>query len=184
MLGFFPKSTVAIEGKSSEQWSLTRSSKSRTTSSVNSQYQALVPKNTVATKGDIITIDSEKYFVTAIERSFVNTVAKLYKANCIISIAEIKKHFTSGVNDYLYESPVATSIPAYFEEVTAKMQQWDQGLLATTTTRFLVSDNTAVKATYRIKNGTENAIVNGVNTSNFPGLLWVQCTIDTRVTKV
>lgn len=183
MLGFFPKSTVVIEGKSNEQWSLTRASKSRTTSSVNSQYQALVPKDTVATKGDIATIDSEKYFVTAIEKSFVNIVAKLYKANCTVSIAEIKKHFTSGVNDYLYESPVVTSIPAYFEEVTAKMQQWDQGLLATTTTRFLVSDDIAVKATYRIKNGTENTMVNGVNTSNFPGLLWVQCTVDNRVTK-
>lgn len=183
MLGFFPKVTVSITGKPDEQWSITRAGRGKTTVAINSQYQCLVPKSTKAVKGDIVTIDSEKYFVTTLESSFVNTIIKLYKANAVIDIVRVTKHYTGANQDYLYEVPVSLVVPTYFEDITGKMQQYDQGILATSTRRFLMPLNALVKLQDRVKFNNEVMQITAINTSKFPNLYEIQTTTDTRVTR-
>lgn len=187
MLGFFPKVTVSITGKPDEQWSITRAGRGKTTVAINSQYQCLVPKSTKAVKGDIVTIDSEKYFVTTLESSFVNTIIKLYKANAVIDIVRVTKHMiivnNISTNDYSYEVPVSLVVPTYFEDITGKMQQYDQGILATSTRRFLMPLNALVKLQDRVKFNNEVMQITAINTSKFPNLYEIQTTTDTRVTR-
>lgn len=184
MLGFFPKQTVTIPGFSDEQWSITRVGRGKTQSSINNQFQALVPKNTKVTKGTVVTSDGEDYFVITLEKSFVNTVCQLRKANAVIDIVRITKHFTGTVQDYLYEVPVSLTVPTFYEDITGKMQQYDQGILATSTRRFLMPMNSNVKLQDRIKFNSEIMQITALNSSLFPGFIQAQTMVDTRVTKV
>lgn len=184
MLGFFPKTLVLIEGKAPEQWSITRAGRGKSTVAINSQFQCLVPRNTKAVKGDIVTIEGNKHFVTTVEKSFVNTVAKLYLVNCEIDIVEIKKHMVGKNKLWDYEEVKVSDVPSYFEDITARMAQYDFGLLPKVTRRFLVSNDVNIAVTDRVKFNGSNMMVEGIDTSKFIGLLWVQCSNDTRPTKV
>ena len=184
MLGFFPKTLVLIAGKEPEQWSITRAGRGKSTVAINSQFQCLVPKNTKVVKGDIVTIESQKHFVTTVEKSFVNTVAKVYLVNCEIDIVAIKKHMVGKDKLWDYEEVKASDVPSYFEDVTAKMAQYDMGLLPKVTRRFLISSRAPIAITDRVKFNGSNMMVEGIDTSKFTGLLWVQCSNDTRSTKI
>lgn len=184
MLGFFPKKTISITGFPDEQWSITRIGRGKTENSINYKFQALVPKNTKTVIGNIITSESKNYFVTTLEKSFINTICQLKLSNATIDIVRVTKHFTATkVNDYDYEVLLHTAVTAYYEDVNGKMAQYDQGLLSTSTRRFLVP-MLSVKLLDRIKHGNDNLRVDGINTSSFPGLLWIQCSNDTRPYKV
>lgn len=188
MLSFFPKQTVTIPGFSDEQWSITRVGRGKTQTSINNQFQALVSKNTNVTKGAVVTSEGEGYFVITLEKSFVNTVCQLRKTNATIDIVRVTKHFTLNsqglqVQDYLYEVPVSLCVPAFYEDITGKMQQYDQGILATSTRRFLIPMNSNVKLQDRIKFNSENMVITAINSSLFPGLLQIQTMVDSRVTR-
>lgn len=184
MLGFFPKSTVSIPSFPDEQWSITRVGRGKSSNSINYQFQALIPKNSKVVIGNLVSVTGEDYFVTTLEKSFVNTVCQLRKTNATIDIVRVTKHYTATkVNDYDYEAPLFTSVTAFYEDVNAKLAMYDAGLLSTSTRRFLVP-LLSVKLLDRIKHNNENLRVDGINTSSYPGLLWIQCSVDTRATKV
>jgi hypothetical protein len=183
MLGFFPTQTVSIPDFPDEQWSITRVGRSKSTGSVNTRFEALVPKNTNVTNGAIVTIGGEGYFVTTLERSFINTVCQLRKANATIDIVRITPHFTGKVNDYDYEVPLFTDVTTFYEEITAKQQQYDMGLLAKTTRRFLVSMLNFATLD-RIKLNGKLMQIDDISASKYPELYQVQTSNDTRPTKV
>jgi len=183
MLGFFPKQAVAIPEFTDEQWSITRVGKGKISTAVNSQFKALVPKNTKASLGMLVASMTETYFVTTLEKSFVNTVCQLRKTNASIAVVRITPHYNAAkANDYNYEAPLYSVVTAFYEDVNARLAQFDAGLLSTSTRRFL-TPLVSLKLLDRIKHGDDNLRIDGINTSSYPGLLWIQCSPDIRPTK-
>ena len=183
MLQFFPKKTVNIPSHPDEQWSITRVGRGKTSASINNQFQALVPKNTNATTGNIVAIDGVAYFVLTLEKSFVNTICQLRRTNATISIVSIEKHFTpTKVNDYDYELPMHDNVTSFYEDINGRMALYDIGLKATATRRFIVPV-LPMKLTDRVKFNGENMLVEVINSSAYPGLLQIQCSPDNRKTK-
>jgi len=183
MLKFFPTKVVSIPNYPDERWSLTRVGRGKTSSSINIRHQALVPRNTNAMIGDIVTSENISYFVTTMEKSFINTVCQLIKSNAIIDIVRVTKHIVGKVIDGDYEAPLFTLVTAYYEDITGRMQQFDAGLKSTSTRRFL-TPILGYELLDRIKFDDEPMRIDGISTSAYPGLLWIQCSPDIRVTKV
>lgn len=174
-----------VTNKANESMFLTRKGRGNTVSAINNDKSALMQDDTKLDNGDIcIEVDNgDTYFVIAKQSSIDANRCQLRKTNCTIDIVEIKKHFTGKVNDYDYEVPLHTSVTAFYEDVSARMQQYDMGLLSKSTRRFLVPV-LDFKLTDRIKFNGEIMMVEGINATSYPGSLWVQCSPDTRKTKV
>lgn len=183
MLSFFPKQTVSIPSFPDEQWSITRVGRGKTSDSINNKFQALIPKATNIAIGNLVSSDGKDYFVLTKEKSFVNTVCQLKKANATIDILRVTKHFTaSKVNDYDYEVPLHTEVTVFYEEISGKMQQYDLGLSPKSTKKFLVP-KIPITLLDRIRINGTNACVEVINESSYPGLLSIQTSVDNRPTK-
>jgi hypothetical protein len=172
-----------IIGKPAEYFVLSRVGKGSSHNQLQNQFKAMLQDDTQVTNGDIVTIAGETYFVVA-KRTTANnsTMCHLYKCNCIVDIVRIQKHYTGSNYDYDMEVPLFTGKPSFYEDITGKMQLFEIGLLATSTRRFLLP-NIALKLLDRIKFNNEKMQVDAINTSSYPGLLMVQCSLDKRVTK-
>lgn len=184
--GYFRGTKVLglIAGKSDEYFNITRTGNGSSRGQINNVFKALMQSDTKVVDGDIVTIGTEKYFVVAKRSSATGTtMCQLNKANCTVSIVEIKKHFDSKkANDYDYEIPMHTDITAFYEDVSARMQMYDLGLISKSTRRFLVPV-LPMKLTDRIKFNGENMLIEGINATSYPGSLWIQCSPDMRKTK-
>jgi hypothetical protein len=167
----------SVQGKSNELMVATRKGKGATVSAVNNDKSALMQDNTAYTNGDLCTnlATNEKYFIVAKENSRDASRCQLKRVNCVIDIVEVKKHFDAKrLNDYDYEVPLHTNVSAFYEDISARMQQYDAGLLSKSTRRFL-TPKLDFKLTDRIKFNGKAMMVEDINTSSFQGMLWVQC---------
>ena len=174
------KKLSQCQGLADEYVVLKKNSRSSSRFTQNNIFGALLQDDTVYTNGLMLTIDGHKYFVVTRRDNVLSKTAQLYKANCSTSIVTIKKHYTSGTFDYYTESPAITVV-ALQKDITGKMQQFDAGLLPNTVKKFILKAD--VKLLDRIKLDEKNYQVNVVNSTEYEGLLEVQCSEDTRVTK-
>lgn len=175
----------SVQGKANEPIFTTRRGRGTSASVVNNDRSALMPHDTKYVNGDLCTkvSDGTTYFIVAQQFSSDAVNCQLKKTNAVIDIVRIKKHFTGKVNDYDYEVPLFTKVTAFYEEISGKMQQFDMGLKQTSTKKFLVPklDFALID---RIKINGQNAQIDVINESSYPGLLSVQTSVDTRSTKV
>lgn len=175
----------SVPTKTNEPIFTTRKGRGTSVSSVNNDKTGLMQDNTLFTNGDLCTEVStgDTYYIIAQQSSTDATRCLLKKTNAVIDIVRVTKHYTATkVNDYDYEVPLHTSIPCFYEEISGRMMQYDAGLKATSTRRFLVPVLN-FKLLDRIKINGNNAQIDVINESSYPGLLQVQTSIDLRNTK-
>jgi hypothetical protein len=170
-----------VVGKSNELIFVTRKGRRESATAMNNDKLGLLSDNTAIVVGDIVTTAGINYFVVSKQSSTESTSCQLRKANCVVSIVRIVKHYTNGTFDYNIESPLFSDVPSAFWDITGKMQQYDLGLSATTTKKFLIS-KLDVKLLDRIKVGVELFTVDVIGTSEYEGLLSIQCSPDKRPT--
>jgi len=176
----------SVTGKVNEYIATTRKGRGSSNSVVNNDRAGLIDGNTLFVNGDLCTnvSDGDKYFITAMQSSTDVVSCILKKTNATIDIVRVTKHYTGANQDYLYETSLYLAIPAFYEDTNTKMAMYDSGLLSTSTRRFLVPLSPLVKLLDRIKFNGEPMQIDGINTSTYQGMLWIQCSKDTRVTKV
>lgn len=176
----------SVAGKANELIFATRKGRGTTVSSINNDKAGLMQDNTLFSNADLCTEVSsgDTYYIVAKQSSTDATRCLLKKTNATIDIVRITRHFTaSKVNDYDYEVPLYTAIPCFYEEISGRMMQYDAGLKATSTRRFLVP-KLDFRLLDRIKINGNNACIDVINESSYPGLLSVQTSADTRPYKV
>lgn len=183
MINFFngQKKTVMVQNKGQEDIVITIIKRVADTIKSNHTFFALLSKDTKIANGDIIIDNNDKYFVVNVYNTYLSVQAKLYKANSVVQLARIVKHFTNGVQDGFTETIVA-EVPSLQETITANMKQFDAGLLPSTVKRFLLP-KVDVRLQDRIKLGSENYQVDSIDDTTYANLLYVQCSIDKRVVK-
>ena len=174
------KQLCTIQNKSNEYIVFKRVARSSSRFSENNIWHGLLQDITAITNGDIVTCGTDVYFVVAMRKSYLSNTAQLYKTNCSPTVVRLVKHYTNGTYDYNTETLVGATV-ALQEDITGKMQQFDAGLLPKTIKKFIVKAD--VKLLDRIKLGGKNYQVDSINTTAYEGLLEVQCSEDTRVTK-
>lgn len=178
------KELCTVQGKSSEYLVFKRRGKTNGRNEDNFVFGVLLQDNSALANGDIVTSpDGIGYFCVSRRDGYMSSKAQLQKVNATVDIVRVTKHFTGNVQDYLIEVPLVASVPAYYEDITGRMQQYDIGLKSTSTRRFMVPMLSQVKLLDRIKFNGEPMQIDGINTSTYQGLLWVQCSPDSRVTK-
>lgn len=175
----------SVPTKSNELIFTTRKGRGTTVSAINNDKTGLMQDDTLFSNADLCTevVTGDTYYIVAKQSSTDATRCLLKKTNAVIDIVRVTKHFTaSKVNDYDYEVPLHTSIPCFYEEISGRMMQYDAGLKATSTRRFLVPVMT-FKLLDRIKINGNNAQIDVINESSYQGLLQVQTSVDLRNTK-
>ena len=175
-----------VTGKPNELIFATRRGRSTAVSSVNNDKSAYLDANTTYTNGDLCTkvSNGDSYFITAMQRSQDAVNCQMKKTNCVIDIVSIKKHFTNKANDYDYEVPIHDSITAFYEEISGKQQQFDMGIKASTTRRFIVPTMKDFAILDRIKMNGDNMMIEVINAAEVQGMLRIQTCPDMRKTKV
>jgi hypothetical protein len=196
MQEYFPdrKTLCQIQGKSNEYIVFSRISRGSTTKSLNSKFKGLLQDDTNIENGDLITENGNKYFITAVRKSYLSTIAELYKANCDINIFKLEdiynvNHQKTGTT----ETMTFSNIPTLQETITTTMKQYDLGLLPKTVKKFIVPKNSNIKLLDRIKIGywyselflydfiaEECYQVDSIDNTTYKGLLYIQCSIDIR----
>jgi len=173
-----------VPSKTNELIVATRNRRGSSVTAMNNDRAGLMQDNTLFSNGDLCTnvTSGDTYFITAQQSSTNATSCMLKKTNTTIDIVRVTKHYTGANQDYLYEVPLFSSVTAFYEDVSGKMQQYDSGLLSTSTRRFL-TPLLNYKLLDRVKFNNEPMQIDGINTSSYPGLMWIQCRPDTRVTK-
>ena len=170
--------TSKVEGKPDEPIVLTRVEKSNLQSNYNWVRKGVVKRKTTRDFGDIVKIDNNKYFVVGKQA----TEVKLIEANTTISIQKLTPQYINGVNTNKFiPTNLYTNIPTFYEDISGNMRLYDQGLLPTSVKKFIVESHADIKLTQRIKLGDKNFQINDINTTRYPGLLFVQVENDTRV---
>ena len=168
-----------VVGKANELIFATRRGRSEAPTVMNNEKQGLLQDDTQLVAGDLVknTKSGVSYFIQAKQQSTEATACQLRKINASIEIQHLSKHFNNGSIDYYVVASKLKDVEASHIEITAKMQQYDLGLLSTTTVAF-ITQVVDVKLTDRIVFNGVNYIVNSVNTSKYEGLLYVQCAPD------
>lgn len=169
------KQNCEVVGKSNEYLVFKRRGNSTTRFTENNIYEVLLQDNTSITNGDVIINESGVYhFVVSRRDGYLSKIAQLQKTNTQVDIYRLKKHYTNGNYDYDLGIPLELSVASYYEDITGKMQQYDPGLKSTSTRRFLLLIPDLKKLDI-IKFNNEYMQVDDINTSSYPGLLWIQC---------
>jgi hypothetical protein len=169
--------TYEVQGKSPELIFVTRRGRTESSSVMNNDKQGLLQDDTTIVTGDLVTKGTLSYFVQGRQSSTEANSCQLRKVNATLVIQRLAKHFTSGVFDNTYMVTQALTVPSSYKEVTGTMKQWDQGLLGTTTIRFM-TQVIDVKLTDRIVFNGTNYIVNFIDTAKYEGLYDIQCSPD------
>lgn len=184
-------SKVSVTGKPDEDAVITRRGRSETPSIINNTRTMMLDETTTYANGDLLTVKDtgDTYFLTALQKSQTGAIqCQLRKTNCIIDIVKIAPHYiidAKGIkqHDCDVEVPLYTSQVAMYEELTAKMIQYDLGIVPKATRRFLIP-MLNIELLHRIKLNGKPMQVEDISTSKYPGLLSVQTSNDTRPTKV
>lgn len=171
----------SVPGKANELIVTTRKGKGRTVSAINNDLAGLMQDNTMYVNGDQCTNVNTgiAYFITAQQSSTSATNCLLKKINCSIDILRISKHYTGTTYDYDIGTLLFSAVPSYYEDITGKMQQYDLGLKSTSTRRFMTT-MLNLKLLDIIRFGTDNMQIDGINTTTYQGLLWIQCSPYTK----
>ena len=181
LLSFFPKVTAVIKDKGTESVSISRTSRSSTASSINNISNALLQDNSVITNGDYLEIGTDGYLVTAKRTSVINTVCRLHKVNCTVSIVRLKEVFISGQATGKYSEVILyENIGASYVDVTAQTRLYDPGILPKSTRKFILPKLTGLKLLDRIKFGSDNCSIEDINLTNNENLLTIQTSVDMR----
>lgn len=175
---FFPKTLVNIENKGNEYVTFSRAARSNTIKSINTISSALLQNNTVIENGDKLTTDNEIYFVAAIRRTFINTVCQVHKTNCEITVSRLVAKYVNG-NKVGTEEKTISVVPSIQTTVTARMKEFDAGLLSNTVRKFLFQKQD-IKELDRIRMGDSVYQVDDIDESSYEGLVYVQCSVDKR----
>lgn len=173
-----------IEGKSNELIFATRKGRTESVNAMNNHKMALLQDDTVITNGDLVTNvgSGVKYFVVGRQSSTDANGCQLQKVNATVDILRLQKHYTGSNYDYDTGLLLHSALPSYYEDVTGKMQQYDLGLKSTSTRRFLLP-TLEIKLLDIIRFNSEYMQIDGINSSSYPGLLWVQCSPYNKVIK-
>ena len=174
----------SVPGKANELLVTTRKGRGNTVSAINNDRSALMQDDTTYANGDPCTNvnTGDTYYIVAYQRSTDAKRCQLCKTNAIIDIVRVTPHYTGTKKDYDYEVPLHSSITAFFEDITGKMQQYDASLLAKATRRFLIPQ-LDIELMDRIKVNGHNTQIEAINASSYPGLLSVQTSNDVRPIK-
>lgn len=170
--------TADIQGKSNEPIVIYRSEKSTALINYNFTRKGVVKRKSSIVSGDFVTVDTTSYFCIG----KINTQVKLREVNTVVDILRLQKHYTGNNYDYDTGLLLHSTVPSYYEDVTGKMQQYDLGLKSTSTRRFLLP-TLDIKLLDIIRFNSEHMQIDGINSSSYPGLLWVQCSPYNKVIK-
>jgi hypothetical protein len=184
MFDFFngQKTLVTIDGKQGEGIVFTRAGRSTTRFALNNVYKGLLQEDTQLVDGDIVNDGENKFFVVASRKSYRSNQAQLYKANCTVNIARLAKNYVNGTLVGMTDTVVVNDVPALQETVTANMKVFDAGLLPNTVKKLLVP-KVAVQLQDTVKIGSESFQVEAINDTDYPGLLYLQCSVAKKVAK-
>lgn len=173
---------VTING-TIEKWVINRLSNTNSRFSANYVSKGLPPNNTIANNGDILISGTDTYFIVSLRKSVSGTnQCQLYQANTTVDIVRVVKQFIGGQFTGKYtEQSLFTNQPSMYQDVNGKMQQYDVGLLSTTTRKFLIP-KCNIQLLDRIKFNGENMQIDIINTTEYENLLSIQCSPDKRVT--
>lgn len=172
--------TATVDGKSVENVVLSRMAKSYTQTNYNYVRKCVVRRSTAIRNGDVVTIGTNKYFVTGA----IPTQIKLREITATVGIyAIVPKYNASNQKTGDAEVSKATDVPCVHYSVTATMKMYDVGLLSDTVKKLLLPTVTLVKNDYRIKLDGINYWVTSVDSNEYEGLYAVQVKADNRVTK-
>lgn len=172
------RKTAIIEGKADEPIVIYRSEKSMALVNYNFTRKGVVKRKSNIAPGDLVTVDNIKYFCIGT----IPTQVKLRETNTTIDILRIQKHYTGSTYDYDTGILLHEQIVAYYEDINGKMALYDLGIKSTSTRRFLMPI-LDFKLLDIIRFNGEHMQIDVINTSVYPGLLWVQCSPYAKVIK-
>lgn len=174
-----------INGKPDEKIVFKRRGKTNTRFNDNYIFECVLQDNTSLTNGDIIIDDTGVcYFVIARRDGYLSKIAQMQKTNSSVIICKLVDKFVGTVNKGKTEQLLYSNVPVFYEDISGNMRLYDSGLLPTTTKRILMHNSNVVSLDYRIKLNGSNYKINDINTSKYPGLLYIQVEIDNRVVVV
>ncbi len=188
LLDSFPdrQKLMILPDATTESVIIKRVAKSTTRFNVNYTFDATLQDDTLVSNGDLVTIEGEKYFVVARRNSYLSKSAQLYKSNCSVTIVRLVKQYigTSWTGKWT-EQVLHENVPALYQDITGKMQQFDSGLLSTSTRKFILPKLEGIQLLDRVKmltsGGIENGQIDVLNTTEYEGLYSTQTQPDKRV---
>jgi len=172
-----------IEGKGNELIATTRKGRSVSVSSINNDKFGLLQDNSNISNGDLVTNIKTgiKYFVIGKQRSTDAVQVQLSKCNATVDIVRLAKQYINGnYTGHSIEQLLHSNVPAIYQDITGKMQQFDSGLLSTSTRRFILPGLSDVMLLDRIKLNSDNGQVDVINTSMYENLHYIQISSDKR----
>ena len=174
---------VTIEGKPSERWVVNRLDSLNSAYKANYMYKGLIPSNSNAECGDVVTCGSDRFFIISKARSVTGTLqVQMQKVNCTVNVVRVRKEFINGTATGKYIRDVLKeNVPAVFRDVTTKMRQYDVGLLQTTNRKFIIPKMPNLKLIDTIEFQDMYCQVDMINESETEGLYTLQTQKDKRV---
>lgn len=167
-------------GKADELIHAVRRGRTESSQTMNNVLEANFQDNTSYSNGDLVTdtTTNTKYLIVGRQNSNDACYGQLRKINATLVVQRLSKHFTGKQFDGYYTvSKEIKDVASSYRDITGKMQQWDQGLLASTTIQF-VTQMIDVELTDRIVFNGGFFIVNYIDSTKYEGLYAIQCSPD------
>ena len=174
---------VYIEGKTYERWVVNRLYNLSSVYKANYMYKGLIPNNSMAECGDMVTVGKDVFFVISKVRSVTGTQqVQMQKVNCLVNMVRFRKEFKNGTPTGKYTRDVLKeNVPAVFRDVTTKMQLHDAGLLQSTTRKFIIPKMPSLKLLDTIEFNDMYCQVDNINETETEGLYTLQTQKDKRI---